>query len=153
MFCDWLPTDDCRVGLDAPTTDKWGLPVARVQVQHHAHDLKVARYLVDKGVEVMRQMGAHRSFGNSISTPTTNLIAGGLRFGHDARASALDSECRVHRIRRRSVEPDVVIVGVGSAGLGFALLLARSGLRIALVDKQSCEQMCTPAFDGRDIAF
>lgn len=96
VFCDWLPTGDCRVGLDGSTRDKWGLPVARVQVHHHAHDLKVARYLVDKGVGVMRQMGAHRYFGNAISAPTTNLIAGGLRFGHDARASALDSECRVH---------------------------------------------------------
>jgi len=51
------------------------------------------------------------------------------------------------------VEHDVVIVGAGPAGLGFSLLLARSGLRIALVDRQSREQLRAPAFDGRDIAL
>jgi len=51
------------------------------------------------------------------------------------------------------VEHDVVIVGAGPAGLDFSLLLARSGLRIALVDRQSREQLRAPAFDGRDIAL
>ncbi|MCB1685093.1 MAG: GMC family oxidoreductase [Pseudomonadales bacterium] len=96
VFCDWLPTDDCNVSLDGATTDKWGSPVARVQIHNHPHDLKVAGYLVDKGVQVMRQMGAHRYFGNAFTAPTTNLIAGGLRFGRDPETSALDRDCRVH---------------------------------------------------------
>ncbi|MDP6377440.1 MAG: GMC family oxidoreductase [Kiritimatiellia bacterium] len=94
-FCDWLPTDDCHVTLDGSKRDKWGLPVARVRVGYHSHDLKIARYLVDRGVEVMKQMGAQKSFGNASTIPTTNLIAGGLRFGRDARTSALDADCRV----------------------------------------------------------
>ena len=80
----------------APKKDKWGSPVARIKVGYHPHDLKVARYLVDKGVQVMKQMGAQRYFGNAFTAPTANLIAGGLRFGRDARTSALDSDCRVH---------------------------------------------------------
>ena len=96
VFCDWLPTDDCHVSLDGSVTDKWGLPVARVKVGYHPHDMKVSRYLVDKGVGVMQRMGAHKVYGNAFTAPTSNLIAGGLRFGEDPRTSALDGDCRVH---------------------------------------------------------
>lgn len=48
---------------------------------------------------------------------------------------------------------DIVIVGAGPAGLSFARSLADSGLRIAIVEKQSRDQLANPAFDGRDIAL
>lgn len=96
VFCDWLPTDDCNVTLDESETDKWGSPVAKVKVGYHPHDLKVAQYIVDKGVEVMKKMGADNAYGNVWSDPTSNLIAGGLRFGNDPKTSALDADCKVH---------------------------------------------------------
>lgn len=96
VFCDWLPNDDCHITLDPSRTDRWGTPVARIRAGHHPHDERVARYLVDRGTEVMRAMGAHHSYGNVITTPTSNLVAGGLRFGTDPTSSVLDSECRVH---------------------------------------------------------
>lgn len=96
VFCDWLPTDDCNVTLDTSETDKWGSPVAKVKVGYHQHDLKVAQYIVDKGVEVMKAMGADEAYGNVWSDPTSNLIAGGLRFGNEPKTSALDANCRVH---------------------------------------------------------
>jgi ubiquinone biosynthesis UbiH/UbiF/VisC/COQ6 family hydroxylase len=48
---------------------------------------------------------------------------------------------------------DIVIVGAGPAGLAFALSLAGSGLRIALVERQSAAALADPAFDGREIAL
>ncbi len=51
------------------------------------------------------------------------------------------------------MDNDITVVGAGPAGLGFALLLANSGLRVALIDKQSRDQLAQPAFDGRDIAL
>ncbi len=96
VFCDWLTTDNCFVSLDHNNKDKWGSPVGLVKVGYHQHDLKVAQYLVDKGKQVMKAMGANEVFGNAFSSPTPNLIAGGLRFGHDPKTSALDADCRVH---------------------------------------------------------
>ncbi|MDH5434751.1 MAG: GMC oxidoreductase, partial [Gammaproteobacteria bacterium] len=96
VFCDWLPTDSCHVSLASDEKDKWGSPVAKVSAGYHPHDLKVAQYLVDKGVEVMKQMGASEAHGDVYSSPTSNLVAGGLRFGHDPKTSALDADCRVH---------------------------------------------------------
>ncbi len=96
VFCDWLPTDNCHVSLDANEKDKWGSAVARVKVGFHPHDLKVAQYIVDQGVNVMKKMGAQKYYGNAFTSPTSNLIAGGLRFGKDPKTSALDPDCRVH---------------------------------------------------------
>jgi len=48
---------------------------------------------------------------------------------------------------------DIVIIGAGPAGLGFARLLADTGLRIAMVDRQPAEELADPAVDGRDIAL
>ena len=48
---------------------------------------------------------------------------------------------------------DIIIVGAGPAGLSFARSLANTGLRIALIEKQSREQLEAPEFDGRDIAL
>lgn len=48
---------------------------------------------------------------------------------------------------------DVVIVGAGPSGLCFAQMLAESGLRIAILEKQHEEAIANPAFDGREIAI
>jgi ubiquinone biosynthesis UbiH/UbiF/VisC/COQ6 family hydroxylase len=48
---------------------------------------------------------------------------------------------------------DIIIVGAGPAGLSFAQSLENSGLTIALIEKQTREQLAAPEFDGRDIAL
>jgi choline dehydrogenase-like flavoprotein len=96
VFCDWLTNDQCHVTLDHSEKDKWGSPVAKVRAGFHPHDVKVAQYLVNRGVEVMRAMGAQQAWGNVFTSPTSNLVAGGCRFGHDPQNSVLDPDCRVH---------------------------------------------------------
>ncbi len=48
---------------------------------------------------------------------------------------------------------DIAIIGAGPAGLSFALSLARSGLKILLLDQQPIESIAKPQLDGRDIAM
>jgi ubiquinone biosynthesis UbiH/UbiF/VisC/COQ6 family hydroxylase len=48
---------------------------------------------------------------------------------------------------------DIITIGAGPAGLSFVRSLANTGLRIALIEKQSKDQLATPEFDGRDIAL
>ncbi|MDX1350578.1 MAG: GMC family oxidoreductase N-terminal domain-containing protein, partial [Putridiphycobacter sp.] len=57
IFNDWLPTDKCFVTLSNSETDKWGDPVAKVKIGYHPHDLKVARYLADKGEQLLAKIG------------------------------------------------------------------------------------------------
>ena len=96
VFCDWLTNDECYVSLDPDEKDRWGQSVAKVRAGFHPHDEKVAQYLVDRGVEVMKAMGAHEVWGNVFTQPTSNLVAGGCRFGDDPTTSVLDRSCRVH---------------------------------------------------------
>ncbi|ABV38146.1 glucose-methanol-choline oxidoreductase [Shewanella sediminis HAW-EB3] len=96
VFCDWLTNDECYVSLDPDEKDRWGQAVAKVRAGFHPHDEKVAQYLVDRGVEVMKAMGADEAWGNVFTSPTSNLVAGGCRFGNDPDTSVLDRNCRVH---------------------------------------------------------
>lgn len=48
---------------------------------------------------------------------------------------------------------DIVIIGAGPAGLSLAISLRQSGLKVAVIEKQSLEQLSNPAVDGRDIAL
>jgi len=98
VFNDWLPTDDCFVSLDPAIKDRWGSPVAKVRVGYHQHDLKIGRYLADRGEHVLKQMGAVRIDSSVSGAPPANLVAGGCRFGNDQKSSVLDVDCRAHEV-------------------------------------------------------
>jgi len=98
IFCDWLPTDDCFVSLDENVKDKWGMPVAKVRIGAHPHDLKVGEKIAVKAEHLLRQMGA-RNVSSFISPlPPANLQAGGCRFGNDPKTSVLDKNCKAHEL-------------------------------------------------------
>jgi choline dehydrogenase-like flavoprotein len=98
VFCDWLPNDDCWVGLASGLKDRWGTPVARVRIGHHSHDLKVGRFLAAKATEVLKQLGASGLRQSISGHPPANLVAGGCRFGEDPASSVLDADCRAHEV-------------------------------------------------------
>jgi choline dehydrogenase-like flavoprotein len=97
-FADWLPTDNGLVGLSGRVKDKWGRPVARVRLAPHSHDLKVGRYLAERGANVLRALGAKDVTVGVSAAPPTNLVAGGCRFGRDPKTSVLDPDCRMHGV-------------------------------------------------------
>lgn len=96
VFNDWLPTDNCFVSLDDKVKDKWDVPVAKIRIGYHEHDLKVGEYLSQKALKVLRGMGTHEIEYGVSGSPPTNLMAGGCRFGNDPKTSVLDPDCRVH---------------------------------------------------------
>ena len=77
IFCDWLPTDNCFVGLDNAVKDKWGSPVARVRIGYHEHDLKIGAYINERAGKVLEKMGASNVRSNISGSPPQNLVAGG----------------------------------------------------------------------------
>lgn len=96
VFNDWLPTDDCYVSLDGKVKDKWNVPVAKMRLNAHPHDLVVGAYISKKAEEIMRAMGAENVYSGVSPSPPANLVAGGCRFGKDPKTSVLDPDCRVH---------------------------------------------------------
>ena len=48
---------------------------------------------------------------------------------------------------------DIIIIGAGPVGLGFACSLAKTNLKIAVVEKLSKNSFSKPLYDGREIAI
>ncbi|MEN4053410.1 MULTISPECIES: GMC family oxidoreductase [Sulfurimonas] len=96
VFNDWLPTDKCFVSVDKKAKDKYGVPVGVINLYGHPHDLEVGEYLAQKAVKVLREMGAVEIDYDISASPPPNLVAGGCRFGNDAKSSVLDKNCKAH---------------------------------------------------------
>jgi len=98
IFNDWLPTDECYISLDYKRKDKYGIPVGKIHVNGHPHDLKVANNISKKCIDVLNKMGAEDIYSSISATPAQNLIAGGCRFGDDPKNSVLNKYCQSHDI-------------------------------------------------------
>ncbi len=98
IFNDWLPTNDCFVSLDPEVTDKWGKPVARCRIGYHEQDLKVGHHIAEKSEMVLREMGAENIRSSVSGSPSTNLVAGGCRFGNDPETSVLNADCQAYDV-------------------------------------------------------
>ncbi len=98
VFNDWLPTDNCFVSVDEKVRDKWGMPVGKIRLYGHPHDLKVGRHLAEKAVKVLEGLGCEEITSNISDSPPPNLVAGGCRFGDDPTTSVLDANCKAHEV-------------------------------------------------------
>jgi len=96
VFNDWLPTDECFVSIEEQSKDKFGVSVGAINLSGHPQDLEVGRYLAKKAVKVLEEMGAKDVSMSISASPPPNLVAGGCRFGDDAKKSVLDKNCKVH---------------------------------------------------------
>ena len=129
VFADWTPHADCHVALDAATTDAAGLPAAKVRVGRHPRNLQVVERLTELGVAMLKAMGATDLRTRASAGPSTNLQAGGCRFGDDPTTSVLDRDCKAHGL-------DNLYIGDGSflpssGGTNPSLTIAAHGLRLA----------------------
>ncbi len=98
VFNDWLPTDNCFVSLDEQFTDQWGDAVAKVRIGAHRHDMEVGTYLANKAEKLLEAMGAKNISSSVSSSPATNLMAGGCRFGNNPKTSVLNKNCQAHEV-------------------------------------------------------
>ena len=98
IFVDWLPNNHCFVELDDEVTDKWGDPVARVWLGHHKHDIKVGEYLAKKAEDLFKEAGLVNVSSYVSGGASSNLQAGGCRFGDDPATSVLDKNCKAHEV-------------------------------------------------------
>ena len=98
IFNDWLPNPNCYVTTDPAYKDRFGMPVGKLRIGAHPHDMKVARRIAEKCRSLMEALGAEEIVESISPLPPQNLIAGGCRFGNDPRTSVLNAECQTHDI-------------------------------------------------------
>jgi len=97
-----LPVESNSISLDPAVTDEWGLPALRVTFRDHENDLRLYRYFLARGLELLEAAGATRTWAYSTADgpdwfPQNHLL-GTCRMGNDSRTSVVDRYHRTHDV-------------------------------------------------------
>jgi choline dehydrogenase-like flavoprotein len=98
VFGEFLPSPGTYVSVDGAVKDRWQIPSATIHVRNHPADVENSRWLLDKGLEVLRAAGASATIVGSAGATTFVLQHGTCRFGTDPTTSVLDRFCRSHEV-------------------------------------------------------
>ena len=60
--------------------------------------MKASKFLEEKAIELFKKMGGKNITSDISSLPSSNLQAGGCRFGNDTKTSVLNKYCQAHEI-------------------------------------------------------
>lgn len=129
LFCEMLPLEDCRVTLDPKVKDAWGAPAARLAWRFHPRNHETAGYLIARGEEILRKMGAQNVGHPLYGGESSNLLGGTCRFGTDPTRSVLDADCRAHEVENLYVTDGSFLPSSG--GVPFTFTIYANALRVA----------------------
>lgn len=129
VFHDFIPNDRTYVVLDPGMRDKWGLPVARIHLDVPEHHRVAGRFVVERALEALAEMGADEVQTEEIGETAPYLAHGTCRAGKDPALSVLDEYCRAHEV------PNLFVVDGSfmptSGGASPTLTILANSLRTA----------------------
>ncbi|MGQ0764273.1 MAG: GMC family oxidoreductase [Gemmatimonadota bacterium] len=130
-----LPVETNSISLDPDLKDAWGLPVLRTTFREHEHDLRLYRYFLERGRELLSAAGAIRQYDTPISDDPGFAVhlLGTCRMGNDPGASVVDRFHRAHDVRNLFVVDgsSLVTSGRGQPTLTIQALAFRAAHHIA----------------------
>ncbi len=95
-----LPLEANSVTIDPTLKDAWGLPCMRVTYKDHPDDLKNAKFLVSKALQIAQAAGATKAWPQPVGPQTQSVhLLGTCRMGNDPRTSVVDKYHRTHDVR------------------------------------------------------
>ena len=98
IFIDWTPNDNSFVSVDEKYKDKYGIPVANIRIGSHKQDLEAANFIKEKAIKLFEKMGGKNIVSDISALPSSNLQAGGCRFGNNPKDSVLNKYCQAHEV-------------------------------------------------------
>ena len=98
IFLDWTPNDNSFISVDDKYKDKYGIPVANIRIGSHEQDMKISKFMEEKAIKLFEKMGAKNIVSDISPLPSSNLLAGGCRFGNDSKTSVLNKYCQAHEV-------------------------------------------------------
>jgi choline dehydrogenase-like flavoprotein len=132
-FAEFLPSERTFVDLDPTVTDRFGLPAARLTVDHHPLDRAGTALLAARGGEILRALAPDESGVDETDGTTMFLQGGTCRFGDDPASSVLDRDCRAHEVPNLYVTDGSFMPTSGGAPLTLTIVAnsLRVGARLA----------------------
>ena len=98
IFTDWTPNDNSFISVDEKYKDKYGIPVANIRIGTHPQDMIASKFLEEKAIKLFEKMGGKNIVSDISALPSSNLQAGGCRFGNDPKTSVLNKYCQAHEV-------------------------------------------------------
>jgi choline dehydrogenase-like flavoprotein len=129
LFGEFLATGGTYVDLDPEAKDHFGLPAARITITRHPADLDASRYLLDRGLEVLRAMEPDEIRETTARGATVFLQGGTCRFGKDPATSVLDPSCRAHEVPNLYVTDGSFLPT--STGVPITMTIMANAFRVA----------------------
>jgi choline dehydrogenase-like flavoprotein len=141
IFVDWTPNDDSFVSVDEKYKDKYGIPVANIRIGSHEQDLKASKFLEEKARKLFEKMGGKNIISDVSPLPSSNLLAGGCRFGNDAKTSVLNKYCQAHEVKNLFITDGSFMPTGGS--VPFTWTIYANSFRIADYIKNNWKNLIT----------
>ena len=129
-----LAQETNRVDIDPELKDDWGVPAIRVTYKDHPDDMKHAKWLVERGVEIMDAAGAVQIVPGEVGEASGGVhLLGTCRMGNDPATSVIDKYHRTHDVRNLFLcdGSSMVTSGRGQPTQTIEALAFRAGEHIA----------------------
>jgi choline dehydrogenase-like flavoprotein len=134
-----LAVESNNVTLDPELKDAWGLPAIRVTYKDHPDDLANARFLQDRGAEILDAAGALRVTKAPVTEQSSAMhLLGTCRMGNDPATSVVDKYHRSHDVPNLFLcdGSSLVTSGRGQPTMTIQALAFRAGEHIARFAKR-----------------
>jgi choline dehydrogenase-like flavoprotein len=95
-YGEMLPEAGSTIALDPAKRDRFGLPLARVDVRYGENERRLFAAMRAETRRIMEASGIEVI--SDRAQPATNHELGGCRMGNDPRASVVDRFCRTHDV-------------------------------------------------------
>ena len=129
-----LAVETNNVTIDPEVKDVWGVPAIRVTYRDHPDDLATARFLQDRGAEILDAAGALRVTKAPVTEQYYGFhLLGTCRMGNDPATSVVDKYHRSHDIPNLFMcdGSSFVTSGRGQPTMTIQALAFRAGEHIA----------------------
>jgi choline dehydrogenase-like flavoprotein len=94
-----LPMERNTVTLDDVAKDAWGLPAMRITYKDHPDDLKISKFLLDRGMELLEAAGAQKKWAYPVGEQSFGFhLLGTCRMGNDPKKSVVNKYHRAHDV-------------------------------------------------------
>lgn len=134
-----LPVEDNSFSLDPDLEDAWGLPALRMTYKDHPDDLKTAKYLQDRALELVAQTPATQVWPAPVQEQTHAVhLLGTCRMGNDPKTSVINADHRTHDIPNLFLcdGSSFVTSGRGQPTMTIEALAFRAADKIAAVARR-----------------